>query len=284
MKILIKIAVWAAVFMIVFAVRFPYESLLHKAMTQLEQKNGVQVSWQKAAVGLGTLQMKGLSVNIPSGSRFQADKASVSVISKGMEIKFAQNSLSDILKASLKDSGIESSMPAKFQNETGSASLKAFTSSKLSFESENLAVDTGSPSMKAIILSGYINIDKTEGKGEINLKVPYLKADGLPIPLTDIEIGCVTTMEPAASSSSKKKDKEDGSLSNQPLKIINKINLFNEQVTGQGVVVMTTSPTGASPSLDGDLEFKTKMLGTHKVRLTGTWANPEWNLAGAISE
>ena len=294
MKILLKIAVWLLVFAAVLLIRFPYESVLSHAMSNLEADSGIVVNWEDAKVGLGSMRMKGLSVSIPSGSRFQADKAAVSVIKGGMRIKFTQNDPASILKKALDLSEAESISPSMLApDEPGTASLKAAAPSVLSFESENLVVNTGSNSLQAIILSGNLDLANSEGKGVINLKVPYLKIDALPIPLQNIEIGSTVTMSPVKakknkSKSSKKKNNKkqeetepEAETESASFKIVNKITLFNDQATGEGIVTMITSPRGDSPSLNGELELKTKMLGTHKVRIGGTWANPEWNLAGA---
>ncbi|MBQ7502161.1 hypothetical protein IJT93_05525 [bacterium] len=296
MKILLKIAVWLLVFAVVLLIRFPYESVLSHAMAKLEADSGIVVNWQDAQVGLGSMKMKGLSVSIPSGSRFQADKAAVSVIKGGMKIKFTQNDPTAILKQTLNLSEAESISPSMIPpDEPGTASLRAAAPSVLSFESENLVVDTGSKSLQAIVLSGNMNIVNYEGKGVINLKVPYLKIDALPIPLQNIEIGSTVTMTPVKGKNnqikpSKKKnvkkknqetEAEETGTERTSFKIVNKITLFNDQATGEGIVTMITSPRGDSPSLNGEIELKTKTLGTHKVRIGGTWANPEWNLAGA---
>lgn len=296
MKILLKIAVWLLVFAAVLLIRFPYESVLSHAMSNLEADTGIVVNWEDAKVGLGSMRMKGLSVSIPSGSRFQADKAAVSVIKGGMRIRFTQNDPASILKKALELSEAESVSPSMIApDEPGTASLKAAAPSVLSFESDNLVVNTGSKSLQAIILSGNLDIVNSEGKGVINLKVPSLKIDALPIPLQNIEIGSTVTMSPVKAKKNKSKNKSNKKKNKKKqeetepetdtestsFKIVNKITLFNDQATGEGIVTMITSPRGDSPSLNGELELKTKMLGTHKVRIGGTWANPEWNLAGA---
>lgn len=280
MKILIKIAIWIAVFIVVLIIRFPYEALATKAVARLEKSSGISVSWEKSQLGWGGLTLKDLLVTLPSGSKFKADTAKLRFTSGQVNLEFVQNNPLALL-------GVEASDKTKAL-EPSTASLKASTSD-ITFESDDLVVDTGSSDLSVVQVSGKLSFQtfKGEGKGVINLKVPKMKVN-LPFAVDNVEIGSKVTIKPYLSSrdknkrhDKKNKNSKDDSTSPSTLKITNKVKIFNANVTGEGQVFMYTHKNNTSPNLAGEIEFKTQKFGTHKVNINGTWAKPEWNLAGA---
>ncbi|MBQ7529672.1 hypothetical protein IJT10_07195 [bacterium] len=280
MKIFIRIAIWIFIFLVVLAIRFPYEALASRAVARLEKSSGISINWEKSQLGWGALTLKDLLVTLPSGSKFKADTARLRFSSGQIKLEFVQNDPLTML-------GLESSEKSKAL-EPSTASLKA-SASDITFESDNLVVDTGSSDLSLVQVSGNLNFQtfKGEGKGVINLKVPKLKVTMMPFAINNVEIGSKVTIKPRLSSKNKGKKENDKDKdksknhSDSLLKITNKIKIFNANVTGEGYVFMYTHKNNTSPGLAGEIEFKTQKFGTHKVSIGGTWAKPEWNLAGA---
>ncbi|MCR4784359.1 MAG: hypothetical protein K6A35_07555 [bacterium] len=341
MKLLSKIGVWLAVFVIVLIWRLPYETIIGRVLSNAERVTGISITWEDMSMGLTGVNLKKLLVSLPSGSRFTADTAFISYSWKGLHMQFRQYDSPRILAAAMNrtpssdesetsgrnsDAGgvskgkagpAESSI-SQDSSIPGSASL-ALDASQLEFKSENLALETGSKDLQAVQLSGQLsyNYQTSHGKGVLNFKVPALKAS-LPVELYNLEIGSTLTIEPDGigagaegnkalpNSSEIEENVETNNLDPQPpsgsttgrrvrkahrhtnskrarsgreLKIDNRLTLYSPDVTGEGVVFMYTNQDNP-PELDGTITFKTKIFGTHKVDIAGTWANPEWNIAG----
>ena len=268
MKSWLKVLAWFAVFTLVFIWRLPCETLLSRIMESTQSHTGIAISWREMEMGLTGVHLEGLDVALPSGSRFSADKAFIGYSLSGLHIEFTQYDSGKILAAARSQSAPSG------EPRPGQASFQ-IGASQIDFKSDNLAIDTGSRDLGAIQLGGRLQYDyrRSVGKGVLNLKLPSLKGS-LPIELYNIELGSTLTIEPTPRSS-------QDAAGARPLRITNRLKLFNENVTGEGQVILTTSPSGHSPSLEGDLTFNAKAFGVHKVHLSGTWANPEWNLAGA---
>mgnify|MGYP004455533413 CR=1 FL=1 len=300
MKILAKISVWLAVFVMVLLVRLPYETILSRVMASTEKSTGISITWDEMSMGLTGVNLSKLLVTLPTGGYFTADKAFVGYSLKGLSVDFTQYDSAKILAEARNGNGNgpeTSSSPSASADTTekkvgaipGTASL-SLNASELIFKSENLALDTGSKDLKAIQLSGQLgyNYLSSKGKGTLDLKVPSLKGS-LPVELHDLEIGANITIEPYETSTSSRSGQSDSSTQGQTAaksskrtSVNSRLTLYSQDVTGEGIVSLRSTPQNSSPMLNGDLTFKTKMFGTHKVNISGTWANPEWNLAGAL--
>ena len=297
MKFLAKIGVWLVVFVLVLLVRLPYETILTRVIASTEKATGIAITWDDMSMGLTGVNLNKLLVTLPTGGYFTADKAFIGYSLKGLSVNFTQYDSAKILaEASSKHSqdSTAASSTATSSSETqanaipGTASLNV-NATELTFKSENLALDTGSKDLKAVQLSGQLNYNylASKGKGTLDLKVPSLKGS-LPIELHDLEIGANITIEPYEASNSPRSDATGSSAngqaagnSSQRTSVNSRLTLYSQDVTGEGLVSLRSTPQSSSPMLNGDLTFKTKMFGTHKVNISGTWANPEWNLAGA---
>ncbi|MGM9999306.1 MAG: hypothetical protein ACI38Q_07980 [Candidatus Bruticola sp.] len=296
MKVLLRAAVWIAVFMVVLLLRLPYETILTRVITSAEGSTGVSITWDEMSMGLTGINLNKLLVTIPSGGYFTADKAFVGYSLSGLSVDFTQYDSAKVLAEASKRSGSQtaensakSTAPSSdSSNRTGSvpgtASLR-INASELAFKSDNLALDTGSKDLKAVRLGGQLtyNYLTGKGKGTLDFKVPSLKGS-LPVELNNLEIGANITIEPyeaVVSSASRSSDKAAASAASKSTSVNSRLTLYSQDVTGEGSVTLRSVPQNSSPVLNGDLTFKTKMFGTHKVNISGTWANPEWNLAGA---
>lgn len=297
MKLLAKVGVWLIVFVLVLLVRLPYETILTRVIASTEKSTGISITWDEMSMGLTGVNLAKLLVTLPTGGYFTADKAFVGYSLKGLSVNFTQYDSSKILaearnKNSTGSTAASSTAADNSENKAnvipGTASLSV-NASELIFKSENLALDTGSKDLKAIQLSGQLNYNylASKGKGTLDLKVPSLKGS-LPIELHDLEIGANITIEPYEASTSSPSGQVSSQANGQPkgnspqrTSVNSRLTLYSQDVTGEGLVSLRSTPQSSSPMLNGDLTFKTKMFGTHKVNISGTWANPEWNLAGA---
>ncbi|MGM9992702.1 MAG: hypothetical protein ACI376_07680 [Candidatus Bruticola sp.] len=294
MKILLRVAVWVAVFVLVLLLRLPYETILTRVIASAESSTGISITWDEMSMGLTGINLNKLLVTIPSGGYFTADKAFVGYSLSGLSVDFTQYDSAKVLaEASRRSSSPNSEAAASSASSSdssnqanivpGTASLR-INASELTFKSDNLALDTGSKDLKAVRLSGQItyNYIQNKGKGTFDFKVPSLKGS-LPIELNNLEIGANITIEPyeAKVSSAARSSTTAASAASKSTSVNSLLTLYSQDVTGEGSVLLRSVPQTSSPTINGDLTFKTKMFGTHKVNISGTWANPEWNLAGA---
>ncbi len=241
MKTVFKIFIWLAIFAVVFVLRFPYHAVFVKLVEHAETATGANLTWDKADVGLMGADITGLNVSTPSGFYFAADKVHIHPSLSG-------------LKADLS------------QNPKGKGTV-TFHKSELHFTCEDINVDTGSQELQTVTMNADItySLSQDKGDGTVNLKIPEL-ADVLPVKLTNLEI---------ASKISFKEDSKTKVSSTD-----NDITLYGEGFTGEGKATITSKGQD-SPSLKGHLDVKTKQFGNHKISLGGTWAKPEFKLAGA---
>ncbi len=295
MKLLAKVGVWLLVFVLVLLVRLPYETILSRVIASTEKATGIVITWDEMSMGFTGVNLNKLLVTLPTGGYFTADKAFIGYSLKGLSVNFTQYDSAKVLAEARSGNTTDSSSASATKDTEkkdnaipGTASL-SLNASELNFKSENLALDTGSKDLKAVQLSGQLNYNylSSKGKGTLNLKVPSLKGS-LPIELHDLEIGANITIEPYEASTSARSGQAGSSAEvqtaeNSPKRtsVNSRLTLYSQDVTGEGLVSLRSTPQSNSPMLNGDLTFKTKMFGTHKVNISGTWANPEWNLAGA---
>ena len=295
MKLLAKACVWLVVFVLILLIRLPYETILSRVIASTEKSTGIVITWDEMSMGLTGVNLKKLLVTLPTGGYFTADKAFIGYSLKGLSVNFTQYDSARVLAEASNSKTTDTDSAAKATDSErkdnvipGTASLN-LNASELNFKSENLALDTGSQDLKAVQLSGQLNYNylSSKGKGTLDLKVSSLKGS-LPIELHDLEIGANITIEPYEASTSTRSG-QVGSVDasqradNAPKRtsVNSRLTLYSQDVTGEGLVSLRSTPQSSSPMLNGDLTFKTKMFGTHKVNISGTWANPEWNLAGA---
>lgn len=277
MKTVTKVIVWAIVFIVVLACRFPYTTVFRNAVARVETATGARLTWDTCKIGLTGAKLTGFAVRLPSGMNFAADSVSVRPNFQGFHTDIQQTTQS-----------------GKCSVEVGKNALV--------FHSDNLEVDTGSKDLKTVRMTGDLTYRMSDayGKGELRLEIAELTGV-LPLPLKGLKIGTVTTIEPILTGalSNKNQDQANSDASptpNTPTSegapagnnvtsgrsvIHNKISLLAQGITGEGNVDLTSNGDGRSPSLAGSLTVKTDGFGNHTITLGGTWAKPEWNLAGA---
>lgn len=244
MRYLSKIIVWLAIFFIVLAWRFPYELVFIKAIDSLKEQTKAQITWDELEANLFGAKLKNLQIVMPSGFKFSSDQAIIRPKFTGITFACTQTA------------------------KGGQAKL-TMTHSSLELETDKLEADTGSNDIGIVNLSGNLayTIANSAIKGELHLTIPSLSG-ALPIPLKNLEVGATIASDGTTSN-------------NKNLTISNALTIYGEGLDGSGNVYLKFAQGSTSPSMNGELTVNAKGLGTHTIKLGGTWAQPQWNLAGA---
>ncbi len=243
MRTLRILLAWMAVFLLFVVLRFPYRAVFERTVAQVEAATGADLAWEDAEVGLLGVDLRGFSLHLPSGARFQADRARIRPAWRGLTASFTQTQAA------------------------GSASAR-LQGNALTFQAEKLQVQSGSRDLQTVRASGEMDYDlgNRQGQGEVRLALPELSGV-LPMPIPSLEVGAKVSIKPVAG-------KEPGGTD-----VTSDINLFGEGISGKGRVNLHSLPGGGPPRLNGSLQIDAGQLGTHQVRVGGTWGRPEWSLA-----
>ena len=239
-----KIFIWLAVFLAVLAVRFPYEPVFLRLVTKVQETTRAQISWDEINASILGAKFKGFHVSMPSGFAFSADQAEIVPSLKGLKISCTQTA---------KD---------------GKASA-LLTKTNVEFTADKLEMETGSKDIGTVKMTGNLTYALSEAtvKGEARFVIPDLSGL-LPISLKNIEIGTIiSTAAPSGNKSAQT--------------IVNALTLYGEGLSGDGTLNLTSSKDGGSPTISGELNVNAAGLDPKTIKLGGTWAQPQWNLAGA---
>ncbi len=246
MRFLTKLIVWIAVFLVVLAIRFPYQPLFLELMNKIQDTTKAQITWEEAEANILGAKLKGLAVLMPSGFSFKADTATIRPSFSGLTVACKQTTVDGQANAQLTSKGLE-------------------------FSADKLSVNTGSNEIGEVTMSGDLlyGLNGTDLNGELHLKIPTLSG-ALPMPLKDLEIG--------AKISSANDNESSSTVSS----LNTTVNIYsNDGIDGNGNVTLTYTEGTASPRLSGTINVQTKAFGTHNITLGGTWAQPDFKLAGA---
>ena len=232
-----KIALWLAVFLVFFAVRFPYEPMFLRLITKIQEMTQAQISWDDASANILGAKLNNFQVKTPAGFAFAADQATIVPTLKGLKATCTQTAKDGRASALLTSKGLE-------------------------FSAEKLEIDT-------VKMSGNLTYGSYNDsiKGEARFVLPELSGIA-PVTLKNIEIGSVI------STDSSNKNKDTSIISNA-------LTVYGQGLDGEGDLKFISTKGGASPSLNGKLNINAVGLGRQTIILGGTWAQPQWNLAGA---
>ena len=84
MKILVKIASFSLLFVAFLLWRFPYDSLVERAIRQAEVATGATILYQPGPAGPFGVKVKDLNVRLRSGASLQFDSARIFPTRKGL--------------------------------------------------------------------------------------------------------------------------------------------------------------------------------------------------------
>lgn len=242
MKILSRTIIWIAIFLCVLAFRFPYKPVFLRFLSEIQAQTSATMSWDSVDANLLGAKISNFHIELPSGFQFDSDQATITYSFSGLVLRCTQTA-----------KGGDAQFQIDRQN--------------LTFQADKLVATVGFESLGEVTVTGNLTYALAGGalKGEMRLLIPEL--NGLaPIPLTNLEVGVALNSEGA---------------SNGTTTLDNKLTIYGEGLDGEGQVVLTFNPETNSPALGGDLNITTAGFGTHTIKLGGTLAQPEWNLAGA---
>lgn len=242
MKFLSRLIVWFLVFLAVLAFRFPYEPIFLRFLAEIQEKTNATMSWDNVDANLLGAKITNFHIQLPSGFQFDSDQATITPSLNGLVLNCTQTAQGG---------------NAKFQIDR----------KNLSFQADKLVASVGFEGLGKVTSSGHLLYALSGGalKGEMRLVIPELS--GLaPIPITNLEVGVALN--------------SDGAKDNTTV-LDNKLTVFAEGLDGEGQIGLTFHPDTASPALSGEITVTTNGFGTHTIKLGGTLAQPEWNLAGA---
>lgn len=240
MKLLTRGLIWVGLFLLCLGLRFPYRAAFEGGVRRLEQRTGADLAWEELGLGPTGIVLQGFSLRSPTGASVEADQAVVRPAWGGVVAVLSQTRL-------------------------GSSARARFEGSRLTLQAEQLQVDSGSPDLKTIRLTGALRYDLTgrEGGGELRMSVPGLVLPP-PLPTLPLEVGARLKIQPQAEAAGQEVEAD--------------LSLQGQDLSGGGKVRMTSQTGGQPPILSGQLDLETP-LGPRTIRLGGTWSRPRWELA-----
>lgn len=235
MKILIRIAVFLAVFVLVLIWRFPYDALVESSIRKAESATNATITYKPVSAGPLGVKVSDLQINMPSGAAIRFDSAKLFPTTSGARVTALQ----------------------------GENEMKATLSpTSLHLDLKDISVDTGSSGIGTARATGDLQygLNSREGKGTLRLVIPELK---LPLPVDPaMEIGAAYTIRKVGEG----KQARAGVSAD--------VNLLNKDITANGTISLEGQPAPARPAISGNLNYEHKTLGRGSLQLGGTWDNP----------
>ena len=90
MKILIRIAVFLAVFVLVLIWRFPYDALVESSIRKAESATNATITYKPVSAGPLGVKVSDLQINMPSGAAIRFDSAKLFPTTSGARVTALQ--------------------------------------------------------------------------------------------------------------------------------------------------------------------------------------------------
>lgn len=240
MKLLLKLVAFFVLFALFLAWRFPYDSLVERAVRQAEIATGATILYTPASAGPFGVKVKDLSVRMASGASLQFESARIFPTRNGLSATAYQG-----------DSEMEVD----------------FDVSNLRVKLNDITVQTGNEVIGTTRATGELEygIRTREGEGSLRLVVPEL---GLPIPISD------RSVELGSSFQIRNLGTPDAPRSGVSIDL--KLLSGDGVSSANGPISLEGQPSGP-PLLNGTLRFEVP-TGRGTLRLSGTWDNPVTNI------
>ena len=235
MKAFIKIVAFAVFFGLFLLLRFPYDSLVERAVRQAETATGATILYSPGSAGPFGVRVKNLSVRMASGAHLQFDSAKIYPSRNGLKATAFQG---------------ENEMRVNFNG------------SLLEVELDDITVKTGNAFIGTTRGTGSMTygVHTRDGKGELRLVVPQL---GLPIFGDSVDIGSTFVIKNTGT------EQQPLTGVSAELKLLS----GDGSSSANGTISLQGQPPPSSPLLNGTLRYE-KPSGRGTVRLSGTWDNP----------
>ena len=241
MKVLNKIAAFIVCFVLFLILRFPYDSLVERAVRQAELATGATILYKPSSAGPFGVKVKDLTVRMASGAQLQFDTARIFPTRRGLSATAYQG---------------ESEMEVGFNGKLLELTL------------EDVTVVTGSDVIGTTRATGQLNYDvrSRAGEGALRLVVPEI---GLPLPISDrqVELGSTFVI------------KNIGTPDLPRTGVTTELKLLSGdgKSSANGKINLEGQPAPNPPLLNGNLRYETPSLrGT--LRLGGSWNDPSINV------
>lgn len=237
MKVFIKIAAFLVLFVLFLLWRFPYGSLVERAVRQAELATGSTILYQLGSAGPFGVKVKDLNIRTQSGAALQFDMARIFPTRHGLTATAYQG---------------ENEMKIDFNG------------SVLELELDDINVQTGNVDIGTARATGDMTfaVRTREGKGTIGLDIPEI---GLPIPLQDRHVNLGSTFVIRNTGTPE--------LPRTGISVDLKIISSDGSSSATGPISLEGQAPPNSPLLNGTLRYETpNARGT--LRLSGTWDKP----------
>lgn len=241
MKVLAKIAAFLLCFVLFLVLRFPYDSLVERAVRQAELATGATILYQPSSAGPFGVKVKNLNVRLASGASLQFDSARIFPTRNGLSATAYQG---------------ESEMEVGFNGRL------------LEVELADVTVVTGSDVIGTTRATGQMQyqVRTREGDGSLRLVVPEI---GLPLPISDkqVELGSTFVIKNIGTPE----------LPRTGVSTELKLLSGDGKSSANGTVSLEGQPRPNPPLLNGTLRYETPIArGT--LRLSGSWNDPAVNV------
>lgn len=239
MRILIKIGAFIAIFLVVLALRFPYDALVEKTVRRAEAATGATIIYEPVSAGPMGVRVVNLQITMTSGASIRFDSARIFPTREGLSATAKQK---------------DNEMKVRV------------TPSTLTLSLSNIDVETGSEGIGKATATGELTygLSSREGKGELRLVIPELKLP-LPIPDPSMEIGSFYTI------------RNVGTPEQPRTGVSAEIKMLNKDIAANGTISLEGQPPPSRPLLNGNLSFDAP-TGQGTLQLSGTWDKPSIKL------
>lgn len=237
MRALIKLGVFFILFLLCLVWKFPYDSLVERAVRQAEVATGATILYQPGNAGPFGVTVKDLTVRLASGASLQFVSARIFPTRSGLRATAYQ----------------------------GDNEMKVdFTGANIKVELNDITVQTGSSMIGVTRATGEVlyGIRTREGKGSLRLVIPEL---GIPLPLPDksMELGSTFLIRNVGTPE----------LPRTGISTDLKLLSGDGSASANGTVSLEGQPPPAVPQLNGTLRYESP-LGRGTLRISGTWDKP----------
>ena len=234
MKLIGKVLLTAALFLVFLIWRFPYDTLVERSVRILQTGTGAHIRYTPVSAGPLGVKVRDLKLQLPSGAKFQCNSARFFPTRNGIR--------------------------AQLYQENGEA-FAVVTPRNLSVELNNLEVQTGNEELGLARLTGDLQFQLQErvGKGKLRLVAPEFSA---PLPNVDppLEVGSTFNIKNLGTP------EQPRSQIAAQVKLVNESNTF----TADGPLQLETPAGGGSPLISGNLRFD-HPISRGTLRLGGRW-------------
>lgn len=235
MRVLLKVGAFLVLFVLFLIWRFPYDSLVERAVRKAEDATGATILYTPSSAGPFGVKVKDLTIRLASGASLKFDSARIFPTSDGLSATAYQG---------------DSEMEVDFDG------------TNLEVKLNDISVQTGTEMIGTTRATGEMayNVRSREGNGSLRLVIPEL---GIILPLDkSIEMGSTFVIRNVGTP-----EVPRTGVSTE-LKLLS----GDGSASANGTIAIEGQPPGP-PLINGTLRYESP-LGRGTLRLSGTWDKP----------